>query len=246
MFQNITPITRNLIIINAILFVVSHYIFPHLIYMLSAFIPLSPNFKSWQIITHMFMHGSVMHLAFNMLTLWSFGPVLEKVLGERKFIIFYLVCGLGSFIIYNLWNYYQVYELTKTLTQQGVNIGELYLKSDLNYRGSSSVELPDRVDGAIVREFFNYLRTPMLGASGAIFSVVAAFSTLFPNATMMFMFIPFPIKAKYLFPLIILGSLYLGIRQQEGDNVAHFAHIGGALIGWIWIQNWKKNQDRIA
>jgi hypothetical protein len=154
--------------------------------------------------------------------------------------------GKGSFIIYNLWNYYQVYELTKTLTQQGVNIGELYLKSDLNYRGSSSVELPDRVDGAIVREFFNYLRTPMLGASGAIFGVVAAFSTLFPNATMMFMFIPFPIKAKYLFPLIILGSLYLGIRQQEGDNVAHFAHIGGALIGWIWIQNWKKNQDRIA
>ena len=95
------------------------------------------------------------------------------------------------------------------------------------------------------REFFNYLRTPMLGASGAIFGVVAAFSTLFPNATMMFMFIPFPIKAKYLTPIIIVVSLFLGFRQFSGDNIAHFAHLGGALIGFLYIWSWKKNRDRI-
>ena len=93
------------------------------------------------------------------------------------------------------------------------------------------------------QHLFNLLSTPMVGASGAIFGVVTAFAILFPNAELFFMFIPFPVKAKYLLPVIILGSLFLGFRQFEGDNIAHFAHLGGALIGFLWIRNWKNKQN---
>mgnify|MGYP001940483360 FL=1 len=95
------------------------------------------------------------------------------------------------------------------------------------------------------QQLFIILKTPMVGASGAIFGVIAAFSTLFPDAKLMFMFIPFPIKAKYLTPIIIVVSLFLGFRQFSGDNIAHFAHLGGALIGFLYIWSWKKNRDRI-
>ena len=95
------------------------------------------------------------------------------------------------------------------------------------------------------QKLFNILRTPMVGASGAIFGIVAAFSTLFPDAKLMFLFIPYPIKAKYLTPIIIAVSIFLGLRQFSGDNIAHFAHIGGALIGYLFVYNFKKNRDRI-
>lgn len=246
MFQNITPITRNIIILNVVFFVLAHFIYPSLMPMLAAYFPMSPNFVSWQIITHMFMHGSIMHLAFNMLSLLSFGPVLERIFDQKNFIILYLVSGLGSFILYNAWNYYQVMELTKELTAQGVNVAEIYAKASYYNTTGVTIDLPAKANREAVQSLFTYLRVPMVGASGAIFGIMAAFATLFPNAELMLMFIPFPIKAKILFPILIIGSLYLGIKQMSGDNIAHFAHVGGALIGWLWVRNWKKNRDRIA
>lgn len=200
MFQNITPITKNIIILNVIVFILAMLI-PQSYQYLAAFFPTSPYFKSWQIITHMFMHGGIMHIAFNMLTLASFGPLLERFLGEKKYILLYFLSGLGAYALNSLWIYYEM-----IAEEQFINVA-------------------------------------MLGASGAIFGVVAAFTALYPNAEMMIMFIPFPIKAKILLPIVIVGSIYLGINNVGG--VAHFAHIGGALVGYILIKIWGRNRYRI-
>ena len=201
MFQNITPITKNIIILNVIVFILSNTFLPQMYYFLVAYFPLAPEFKSWQIVTHMFMHGGFMHIAFNMLTLASFGPLLERFLGEKKYILLYFLSGLGAYALNSLWIYYEM-----IAEEQFINVA-------------------------------------MLGASGAIFGVVAAFTALYPNAEMMIMFIPFPIKAKILLPIVIVVSIYLGINNVGG--VAHFAHIGGALVGYILIKIWGRNRYRI-
>ncbi|WDF47358.1 rhomboid family intramembrane serine protease [Chryseobacterium sp. KACC 21268] len=248
MFPQITPVTRNIIILNVIFFVATfllRYANIDLSPLLAGYFPLSPNFNSWQIITHMFMHGGIMHIVFNMFTLYSFGPVLEQVLGQKKFIILYFAAGLGGFLLFNLWNYYEVSQLTNYLTSQGFDIHEIYKTVDttqIQYYPQFSDK--EGIDSS-ARELFAILKTPMVGASGAIFGIIAAFSTLFPDAKLMFMFIPFPIKAKYLTPIIIAVSIFLGLRQFSGDNIAHFAHLGGALIGYLFVANWKKNRDRI-
>ena len=248
MFSQLTPATKNIIIINVIFFVGTFLLRNlniDLESLLAGYFPLSPNFKSWQIITHMFMHGSILHIAFNMMTLWSFGPVLEQVLGQKKFLILYFASGLGGFALYNIWNYYEVSQITNFLTSQAYDIHEIYKYADNSYSGEMPISTNSEAVRDAAQQLFIILKTPMVGASGAIFGVIAAFSTLFPDAKLMFMFIPFPIKAKYLTPIIIVVSLFLGFRQFSGDNIAHFAHLGGALIGFLYIWNWKKNRDRI-
>lgn len=248
MFPQLTPVTKNIIIIN-VAFFIGTFLFQNLNIdleaLLAGYFPLSPNFRSWQIITHMFMHGSIMHILFNMLTLYSFGPVLEQVLGQKKFIILYFASGLGGFALYNIWNYYEVSQITNFLTSQAYDIHEIYKFADNSYSGEMPISTNSEAVRDAAQQLFIILKTPMVGASGAIFGVIAAFSTLFPDAKLMFMFIPFPIKAKYLTPIIIVVSLFLGFRQFSGDNIAHFAHLGGALIGFLYIWNWKKNRDRI-
>lgn len=248
MFQNITAITKNIIIINVVVFVLVSLAGNYGLQIgnwLAGYFPLSPNFRSWQIITHMFMHGGIMHIAFNMLTLLSFGPVLEQVLGEKKFTILYFLAGLGGFALYNLINFFQVQQLTNFLNQQDFNLNDIYKISEYGYRRGLVFSTNPTVQEKAY-SLYSILSTPMVGASGAIFGVVAAFSTLFPNAKLMFMFIPAPIKAKYLLPIIILGSIFLGIGQFSWDNVAHFAHIGGAIVGYLYIRHWKKNNNYIG
>ena len=243
MFRNITPVTKNLIIINIVLFVATFLLQRmniNLDLILAGFFPLSPNFHLWQIVTHMFMHGSIMHIAFNMLTLVSFGPVLEQVFGQKKYLTLYFAAGFGGFLFYNIWNFYEVSQLTNFLNDHGYNLHEVYKYADFSYVGERPINTDNVEVKDAVQSLFNMLTTPMVGASGAIFGVIAAFSVLFPNAEMMFMFIPFPIKAKFLTPIIIIVSIFLGIKQLDGDNVAHFAHIGGAIIGFLFALSWKK------
>lgn len=250
MFQNITPVTRNIIILNVIVYLVSNFALKDLYYTLSAFYPFSPNFRSWQVLTHMFMHAplsggmGITHILFNMLTLWSFGPTLEHVLKEKKYILLYFLSGLGAFLLFNLWNFYQISQITSELKHIGVDVGEIFRKSDFHYHGDPNIDAKNAHGGALSQELFGALQTPMLGASGAIFGIVAAFATLFPDAKLMFMFIPFPIKAKYLLPIIILISVYLGFSGQMG-SVAHFAHVGGAIVGFILAKYWSRNRFRI-
>lgn len=248
MLPQITPVTRNIIILNVIFFAATFflkYVNINLVPLLAGYFPLSPNFNSWQIITHMFMHGNIMHIVFNMFTLYSFGPVLEQVLGQKKFIILYFAAGLGGFALYNIWNYYEVSQLTSLLSSKGFDIHEIYKYANINYSGDRPINSKDPVVMEASQKLFDKLTTQMVGASGAIFGIVAAFSTLFPDAKLMFLFIPYPIKAKYLTPIIIAASIFLGFGQLNGDNIAHFAHIGGALIGFLFVWNWKKNRDRI-
>ena len=206
MFPRLTPITRNIIILNGIFYLASNFVaYPKLYEIFSVYYIGSPFFRVWQIITHMFMHAplgqgiGLTHILFNMLTLASFGPVLEQVLGEKKYIMLYFLSGIGAYFLNCGWNYFEI--------MQGANVEEIY-------------------------------SIPMMGASGAIFGVVAAFSTMFPDSKLFFMFIPFPIKAKYLFPGIIVISLYLGFSGSMG-GIAHFAHIGGAVVGFLLAKSWK-------
>ncbi|MDR2206635.1 MAG: rhomboid family intramembrane serine protease [Flavobacteriaceae bacterium] len=246
MFPKLTPINKNIIIACAVLYVISNFVeTPDLYQLLSAYYPQSPNFHSWQIITHMFMHApmgegiGITHILFNMLTLWSFGPVLEQSFGSKKFSILYFASGLGAFVLFNLWNFYGIHQLSETLTSQGIDISEIYRMANLDYGDVQEFQNNPYSDKA---QLFWNLRSPMLGASGAIFGVVSAFSTLFPEAKLMFMFVPFPIKAKYLFPIIIIVSLFLGFNGQIMGNIAHFAHIGGAVVGFLIALSWKKRR----
>jgi membrane associated rhomboid family serine protease len=251
MFQNITPITRNIIVINIIVYLVANFFMNGALYnVLSAYYPFSPNFHWWQILTHMFMHApfgegiGITHILFNMLTLWSFGPILEQSLGQKKYLWLYFLCGIGAFLLFNLWNFYQVNTLVGQLQNLGVDVSEIYRKSAINYQGDLSINAKTQEGIELSRQLFSDLRSPMLGASGAIFGVVAAFATLFPDAKLSFMFIPFPIKAKILLPIIILVSIYLGFSGNVG-GVAHFAHVGGAIVGYVMAKYWMRNRFRI-
>lgn len=212
MFRQITPITRNIIIANVLIYLASNFLpWLRLYETFPAYYVGSPHFEFWQIFTHMFMHAplqssmGIMHILFNMVTLWSFGPVLEQTLQQQRFSALYFLSGIGAYALNCAWSFFEI--------SQGVD--------------------PDIINNI-----------PMVGASGAIFGVVAAFSTLFPDAKLYFMFIPFGIKAKYLLPIIIVVSLYLGFSGQMG-GIAHFAHIGGAIIGYLMARSFKNNRFRI-
>ena len=242
MFQQLTPITKNIIILNVIVYILANFVFSvdFMYSNFSAFFPTSPLFKSWQIITHMFMHaafqgGGIMHIAFNMLTLASFGPVLERFLGDNKFLILYFLSGLGAFVLFNLWELFHMYQIAQPMIAEGYSF--------LDILTGNFGEVPRNLQESAVG-VIDILRTPMVGASGAIFGVIAAFSVLYPNAEMFIMFIPFPIKAKVLFPIAIVVSLFLGI-SGSGGNIAHFAHIGGALVGFLLVKYWGRNRYRI-
>ena len=251
MFPKLTPITKNIIILCVVIYLITNFFQSEFLYrMLSAYYPFSPNFRSWQIISHMFMHApigsgiGITHILFNMMTLWSFGPVLEQVLGSKKFTILYFASGLGSYLLFNAWNFYEINQLTQALTSEGVNVAEIFQKSSFNYIGNLTISAETKEGIEHSQNLFTALQSTMLGASGAIFGVVAAFSTMFPDAKLYFMFIPFPIKAKYLLPIIIVISLYL---QFSGgmDGIAHLAHVGGALVGFLLARFWRNNKYRI-
>lgn len=243
MFNNIPPVTRNIIIINVLMFILTFFVMPQLYNTLSGFYPFSPNFRSWQIITHMFMHGGYMHIIFNMLTLWSFGPILEQTLGERKYLILYFASGLGAFFLFNLWNFIEVQQIVSGLQSLGINASEIYPKAAIGYSGNLKISATTPEGVELSQKLYIALRTPMVGASGAIFGVVAAFATLYPDSKIAMMFIPIPMKVKYLMPIVILVSIWLGI-SGNGGGIAHLAHVGGALVGWLLARNWKKHLYR--
>lgn len=241
MFNNIPPITRNIIILNVIVFIVTNIFNSDELYRnLSAFYPFSPFFHSWQIITHMFMHGSIMHIVFNMVTLYSFGPILEQTLGDKKYLILYFLSGLGAFFLFNAWNFIEVQQITSALENLGFNVNGFLNGASVEFSGNS-IEIAKQQE--LISSLKNIIAVPMVGASGAIFGVVAAFTTLYPDTKLMIMFIPIPIKAKYIMPVVIIGSIALGVTGNTG-GVAHLAHVGGALVGFLLARNWRKHLYR--
>lgn len=242
MFNNIPPITRNIIIINVVVFVLFYLLNSQELYMkFAAFYPFSPYFKSWQIVTHMFMHGSFMHILFNMFTLFSFGPVLEQTLGDKKYVLLYFLSGLGSFFLFNLWNFVEVQQIQSSLEAFGFDINSYFAGESMALKGSSEAVLTQQT---LISQLESIVLTPMVGASGAIFGIIAAFATLYPNAEIGIMFIPIPVKVKYVLPVIIIGSIFLGVTGK-GGNIAHLAHVGGALVGFLLALYWKRNRFQI-
>ena len=246
MFNNIPPITKNLIIINVIVYILSNLILSEQIYFyLSAYFPLSPYFESWQIITHMFMHArmgdgvGLLHIIFNMFTLYSFGPILEQSLGDKKYLILYFLSGLGAFFLFNLWNFIEYQNIYNQLDAVGFDV-ESYISNPQAYLASSKIAVGNVI---LLEKLNSIIFGPMLGASGAIFGVIAAFATLYPDAKIGIMFIPVPVKVKFLLPVIIIGSIYLGISGNSG-GVAHLAHVGGAIVGFILAKIWRKHLYR--
>ncbi|WP_313375448.1 rhomboid family intramembrane serine protease [Chishuiella sp.] len=248
MRQSIPPITKNLIIIN-VLFYLASIVFSvkgiDLSVFLGAFYPESPNFKFWQILTHMFMHASfpeISHILFNMFALWMFGSVVEYTFGPKRFLTLYFLAGLAGFLLFNLTNYFQVEQLKEIVHSQGISVQELYNYSKLNFQGVL-YNLPENFRSSEQGiELINAYRTPMVGASGAIYGLLLAFAVLYPDEKLMLIFFPVPIKAKYFIPLMVLAEFYMGYKNI--GNIAHFAHLGGGIVGFILARYWKKNLYR--
>lgn len=251
MLQQIPPVTKVLLIVNVALFLLTYLLAGsgiNLSVVLGAFFPGSYNFHSYQIITHMFMHGGWSHILFNMIALWSFGSAIEMTMGSKKYAYFYFICGLGAFALFNVVNYLEIHYLIQSLLPQGTDIDNLYQLAKLNIDGCFVNDVQSatfRGNPEEVSNLFAHLTTPMVGASGAIYGLLVAFAMLYPDARIMLLIPPIPIKAKYLMPVLILVELYLGANNFSGDNVAHFAHLGGAIIAFFIIRHWKRNQFRI-
>ncbi len=246
--QPIPAVTKNLLIINGLFFLATIVFASRGIDLgsiLGAFYPESVNFRPWQIITHMFMHApfpNVSHILFNMFALWMFGSTVEHTLGAKKFLILYFAAGLGSFALFNFTNYLQIEQLKPVVAAAGVNVPE-FIQS-LVYNNSGSYMLPGSSDMASVKKLAAYYVTPMVGASGAIYGILVAFGVLYPNAKLALIFLPIPVKAKYFIPILIALEFFMAIQNYAWNPIAHFAHIGGAIIGFILVRSWKKNLHR--
>ncbi|MDT0606999.1 rhomboid family intramembrane serine protease [Croceitalea rosinachiae] len=234
----LTDAIKHLLIINVLFFVATQLYGDQMYLWFSLWFPESSNFRWWQIVSHMFMHGGFMHILFNMYALWAFGSPLESAWGRNKFLFFYFSAGLGAALLHTAVNYYYFNEGLEALVNSGVSRSQVLetLKNGQYSPGWNDIVGRDTVDGML--SAFN---TPAVGASGAVYGVLVAFAFMYPNAELMLIFLPVPIKAKYFVPLIILGDLFFGISGAN-TGIAHFAHIGGALIGFIIMWYWKKNQ----
>ena len=242
MMNEITPVVKQLLIVNVILFIGSIFV-PEVNALFTLYYPENPNFRIWQVITHMFMHGSITHILFNMFALFSFGSVLEQIWGGKKFFLFYILCGLGAAALHTAVNFWQFHEGMSALLANGfkeTEILELLNQRMLDNRWQSV--LP----GADLNNFISSYLSMAVGASGAIYGLLVAFAFMFPNAGLSLIFLPLPIKAKYFVPGILLLDLILGFKGSSifggGTGIAHFAHIGGALVGFLLMWMWKKNQ----
>ena len=219
MFQQLTPVIKNLLIVNIVFFLGSQFV-PIAYNYLPVFYPDSPYFKIWQVITHMFMHADLGHIFFNMFSLVIFGPMIEQVLGAKRFLNFYLISGIGAWLL-----------------QMGVQGIEIFNATGSFFPLHHSLDLStlNTSNPGLVQEVYT---SRMLGASGAIYGVLLAFAYLFPNIPLQFLFIPVPIKAKYMIGGYILIEIYMSL-SRPGDSVAHLAHVGGALFGYLLLKLWR-------
>lgn len=231
---NIPPVVKNLLIINIIFFAAT-WIFekqggPNLRDLLGAHYFDSPNFHFWQPITYMFMHANIQHIFFNMFGLFMFGGILENHWGSKRFLNFYLITGLGALVLQWVVQGFELYQITGSIVNQGRVPLEMLASGQFNPQLFSADEA-----GNLYSIYFG----TMIGASGAVFGVMTAFGMLYPNVELYLMFVPVPLKAKYFIPIYIVIELFLGVAKIQGDSVAHFAHLGGALIGYILVKLWK-------
>jgi len=220
-FSMIPPVIKNLIIVNVLIFLAQEVFKNNPSLRIDELFALhdihSSLFRPHQLITYMFMHGSWGHIFFNMFALWMFGSILENLWGAKRFLIFYILCGIGSAVLH---------------------LGVLYFENEQVMQGMHLLDYQDQVIAASKIEYQS-----TVGASGAVFGCLAAFGYLFPNS-LIYLYLFIPIKAKW-FVLIYGGmELFFAIQNSAGDNVAHWAHLGGAAVGLVLVWFWNKTNRK--
>lgn len=222
--SNFPPVVKNLIIINVLVFI-AQLTLQESSFNINNMFALhdvhSVFFQPHQLLTYMFMHGSIDHILFNMLALWMFGSQLENDLGPKKFLFYYLACGIGAGLLHLLVLYFQMQPVMEQFKQ-----------------------LPMDMQLEIVNSARFKINVATLGASGSVFGLLLGFGYLHPNASIQQLFLPISIKAKWFVLIYGAVELMLGIRNSAGDNVAHFAHLGGAITGFIILLIWNKTNRR--
>lgn len=262
---SLPPVVKNLILLNVILYLGTWVLRSRfgidLAEHLALFFPKSEFFRPHQIISHMFMHGGLGHLFFNMFALFMFGRVLESVWGPKRFLLYYMVTGIGAALIHTGVNWFDYSSMISTANAfANTPTPELFISFVKKYPTSANSDLiqfayawMDNLNNSAnvseanyyVNKIVNvYTNTRTVGASGAVFGILLAFGMLFPNTELMLLFPPIPIKAKY----FVIGygaiELYLAFQNNPADNVAHFAHLGGMIFGYFLIKYWQKNSKR--
>ncbi len=269
-FEILPTIVKNLLIINGLVFLAQNTLKgPSLPFSIEDMFALhawqSSLFKPWQLITHMFLHGDFGHIFGNMFALWMFGSVLENLWGSKRFLTFYLICGLGAALIHLLFLNVELMPLVKdyaAISQAGTHsynidgIINFILKHNNGLHYERRDELiafiqsnPDntailsQVYNRITEFYLDSLNTSTIGASGAVFGVLAAFVYLFPN-TYLYIYFLVPVKAKWIGLLYFGYELYFALRNSAGDNVARWAHVGGAIVGLLIVITWNKTNKK--
>lgn len=210
--SNVPSVTKNLIIVNCIIFVATLVNKSFMTETFALFYPTSVYFRWWQPVTHMFMHGGLWHILFNMYTLYLFGSVVENVIGSKKFLIFYFICGLGA---------------------AALHIGVEYLQMRSYMEGAA-------LGNTTALQSIRAIKlTPTVGASGAIYGVLIGYAMLFPQSRLTLLFPPISLSAKWMVTVFVVIELLTGIMGTN-DGVAHFAHLGGMLVGYLMILYWRK------
>lgn len=258
--MRMTDMVKHLLIIN-IIFFIGTYLVPQAQELLALHYLESEKFKIWQPLTYMFMHGGIGHIFFNMFALLSFGSVLEEYWGSKKFLFFYFSCGIGAMLVQSGVNYFEFHHLLNSIgidfngndlksivsaeMRNGIYFDpNLFLNNTQLYLEKYNVN-PEQFGNLFEMAVIN--QKTSVGASGAIYGLLVAFAFMFPNAELALMFIPVPIKAKYFVPgWILLFDVIYGIFGKYlgfgGSGFGHIAHIGGALVGFIMVYYWRKNQ----
>ncbi len=252
----ITDVVKHLLFLNIIMFLIDLTFNTN---MLALYYPYSDNFMPVQIVTHFFMHANFPHLFFNMFAMVMFGSALEALWGPQRFLFYYLVCAFGAAILHTTYSYIEIshlQSLMEAFQSQPVyeNFWAFFNETplpDIPENESVFKELSREIrngNTTVIAQSYvemqeyleNKMDIPVVGASGAIYGLLLGFGMKFPNAELMLLFFPVPIKAKYFIPVLMLGELILGVNSFSWDNIAHFAHLGGALAGFLLIMYWRK------
>lgn len=243
--MRMTETVKQLLIINIIFFIGSQLV-PAAYPLFSLYFPDNESFRFWQPLTSMFMHApmpNIMHIAFNMFALVSFGSALEHFWGPKKFLFFYISCGLGAALLHLGFSYYEYNSALTALQEAKIPSDVINM---IAKEGKYNQTITDLVPLSTLEQLYFSYNTPSVGASGAIYGLLTAFAFMFPNAELALLFIPVPIKARYFVPGLIFLDLFLGFKGSSifgsgGTGIAHFAHVGGAITGFIMMWYWKKN-----
>ena len=227
--KNLPRATKVLLLINIGLFIIA-FLLPELTETFALHYFESSLFMPHQLVSHIFMHGGLTHLLFNMYALVMFGSILERQLDTKRFCILYFFSAIGAFLLHMIIIWYQLSDVPADIIAQIQTEGAEIISNGQNYKDAYLGNMNIKYNQA------------MVGASGAIMGLLISFAILFPNAELQLIFIPVPIKAKFFMPIYMLIELFLGVRDFQWDNVAHFAHLGGAIFGGLLMFYWLKNR----